>query len=81
MIFPSQQGKGYAREGVRRVIEHLARDHDVRLVVAEIDTRNRASIGVVEALGFVRVAERPAADYFKGAVSDEYRYEYQPGRP
>ena len=81
MIFPSQQGQGYAREGGRRVIEHLARDHGVRLVVAEIDTRNRASIGVVEALGFVRVAERPAADFFKGAVSDEYRYEYQPERP
>ena len=81
MIFPSQQRQGYAREGGRRVVEHLARDHGVRLVVAEIDTRNRASIGVVEALGFVRVSERPAADYFKGAVSDEYRYEYQPGRP
>ena len=81
MIFPSQQGKGYAREGGRRVVEHLARDHGVRLVVAEIDTRNRASIGVVEALGFVRVSERPAADFFKGAVSDEYRYEYRPERP
>ena len=81
MIFPSQQGQGYAREGGRRVIEHLARDHGVRLVVAEIDTRNRASSGGVEALGFVRVAERPAADFFKGDVSDEYRYEYQPERP
>jgi RimJ/RimL family protein N-acetyltransferase len=78
MIVPSHQGQGYAREGGRRVIEHLVRDHGVRLVVAEIDTRNRASIGVVEALGFVRVAERPAADFFKGAVSDEYRYEYRP---
>ncbi len=81
MIFPSQQRQGYAREGGRRVIEHLAREHDVRLIVSEIDTRNRASISVVEALGFVRVAERPAADFFKGAVSDEYRYEYQPERP
>jgi ribosomal-protein-alanine N-acetyltransferase len=81
MIVPSHQGQGYAREGGRRVIEHLARDYGVRLVVAEIDTRNRASVGVAEALGFVRVAERPAADFFKGAVSDEYRYEYRPELP
>jgi RimJ/RimL family protein N-acetyltransferase len=81
MIFLSQQGQGYAREGSQCVIEHLARDHGARVVVAEIDTRNRASIGVVEALGFVRVAERPAADFFKGTVSDEYRYEYRPERP
>ncbi|HET8907003.1 MAG TPA: GNAT family N-acetyltransferase [Ktedonobacterales bacterium] len=81
MIVPAHQGRGYAREGGRRVIEHLIRDHGVRLVVAEIDTRNRASVGVVEALGFVRGAERPAADFFKGAVSDEYCYEYRPKLP
>lgn len=81
MIVPSHQGRGHAREGGRRVIEHLVRNHGVRLVVAEIDTRNRASVGVVEALGFVRVAERPEADFFKGAVSDEYRYEYRPELP
>lgn len=78
MIFPSHQGRGYAREGGLRVLEHLVRNHGVRLVVAEIDTRNRASIGVVEALGFARVALHSAADFFKGSVSDEYRYEYRP---
>lgn len=81
MTFPSHQGKGYAREGGMRVLDHLARDHSVRLVAAEIDTRNRASVGVVEALGFVRVALHPAADFFKGSVSDEYRYEYRPELP
>lgn len=81
MIFPPWQGQGYAREGGERVLEHLVRDYGVRLVVAEIDTRNRASIAMVEALGFVRVAERPAADFFKGAVSDEYRYEYRSALP
>lgn len=81
MVFPPQQEQGYAREGSQRVIAHLAREYGASLIVAEIDTRNRASIGLVEALGFVRVAERPAADYFKGATSDEYRYEYRPNRP
>ena len=81
MVFPSQQGRGYAREGGRRVIEYLAREYGVRLVVAEIDTRNQASIAVVEALSFARVAEHPAADFFKGSVSDEYRYEFRPDHP
>ena len=81
MIFPPWQGQGYAREGGERVLEHLMRDYGTPLVAAEIDTRNRASISLVESLGFVRVAERPAADFFKGAVSDEYRYEYRPTLP
>lgn len=81
MIFTQRQGQGYAREGGERVIEHLVRGYNVRLIVAEIDTRNRASIGVVESLGFARVAERLAADFFKGTVSDEYRYEYRPNLP
>ena len=81
MIFPSQQRQGYAREGGQRVIEHLVGEYKASLVVAEIDTRNRASVGVVEALGFVRVVERPAADFFKGSVSDEYRYEFRPDHP
>lgn len=79
MIFPLYQRQGFAREGCERVLQHLVDDYQVRLVVAEIDTRNRASISLVESLGFTQVAERPAADYFKGAVSDEYRYEYRPG--
>ncbi|HEX6544593.1 MAG TPA: GNAT family N-acetyltransferase [Ktedonobacterales bacterium] len=81
MIFTPYQREGYAREGCDRVIEHLVHAYGVRQIVAEIDTRNRASIALVETLGFVRVAERPAADFFKGAVSDEYRYEYRPEFP
>lgn len=81
MIFPAQQRQGYAREGGQRVIEYLAGEYGARLIVAEIDTRNQASVGVVEALGFVRVTERTAADFFKGSVSDEYRYEYRPEHP
>jgi len=81
MIFPPWQGQGYAHEGGARVLEHLVRDYGAPLVTAEIDTRNRASISLVESLGFVRVAERPAADFFKGAVSDEYRYEYRLALP
>ena len=41
---------------------------------AEIDTRNIASIRLVESLGLSRVATTREADFFKGASSDEYKY-------
>lgn len=75
MIFRPFQGNGYAVEGCQRVIEHLARACRIGLLAAEIDTRNRASIALVERLGFRRVAEQMQVDYFKGAHSDEFRYE------
>ena len=75
MIFPAFWRQGYAREGCARVLTHLFEDYRVSRVAAEIDTRNSSSIRLVEALGFARVATTPDADFFKGASSDEYRYE------
>jgi RimJ/RimL family protein N-acetyltransferase len=75
MIFSPYQRQGVAREGCQRVIEHLVDAHGVQVVAAVIDTRNTASIALVESLGFQLVATTNGADTFKGAVSDEYRYE------
>lgn len=75
-IFPPFWHHGFATEACRRVLAHLVADYDVGRVAAEIDTRNAASIHLVERLGFTRVALVPQADYFKGAYSDEYRYEW-----
>jgi RimJ/RimL family protein N-acetyltransferase len=75
MVFVPHQRQGYAKEGLARVLAHLFDDYDVDTVAAEIDTRNAASIALVEGLGFARVATLQAADFFKGASSDEYRYE------
>lgn len=75
MIFTPFQGQGYAREACVRVLDHLANDYGTRLVIADIDTRNRPSIALAEALGFARTAITQDADYFKRASSDEYRYE------
>jgi RimJ/RimL family protein N-acetyltransferase len=75
MIFTPFQRRGYAREGGAAVLACLARDWGVTTVAAEIDTRNAASIALVEALGFTRVALLVNADFFKGSRSDEYRYE------
>jgi RimJ/RimL family protein N-acetyltransferase len=75
MIFPAFWRQGYAQEACARVIAHLFEDYHVSRVAAELDTRNIASIRLVEALRFARVATTPGADFFKGTVSDEYRYE------
>jgi RimJ/RimL family protein N-acetyltransferase len=74
-IFTPQQGKGYAREGCSAVLSHLGDACRVRRAIAEIDTRNQRSIALVESLGFLRTATTPAADFFKGDSSDEYRFE------
>jgi ribosomal-protein-alanine N-acetyltransferase len=55
---------------VGAVVEHLFSE----TVHAEIDTRNAASIRLVEGLGFERVEIVRDADWFKGAASDEFRY-------
>jgi RimJ/RimL family protein N-acetyltransferase len=75
MIFPAFWGEGYAREGCACVLAHLFEDYHVSRVAAEIDSRNAASIHLVEALGFTHVATTSGADFFKGSISNEYRYE------
>jgi [ribosomal protein S5]-alanine N-acetyltransferase len=75
ILFPEFWGRGYAREGCGRILDLLFRGYQVYKVLAEIDTRNVASIRLVESLGFQRVATTPNADFFKGSTSDEYRYE------
>jgi RimJ/RimL family protein N-acetyltransferase len=74
-VFEAHQRKGYAKEGVAALLEHLFDTHSVDVAVAEIDTRNAASIALVNSLGFECVARTVDADYFKGASSDEYRFE------
>jgi ribosomal-protein-alanine N-acetyltransferase len=67
--------QGYAREGCARMLRHLLEDYRVLVVVAEMDTRNAASVSLAEALSFERVGTTLGADHFKGSVSDEHRYE------
>ena len=74
-VFVPYQRMGFASEGCERMVSHLFRDCGASNIVAEVDTRNAASIALVESLGFGRVSLRKDADHFKGASSDEYRYE------
>ena len=73
-LFPPCWGRGYATEACRRVLQLLFGPYRVTQVLAEVDTRNRASIRLLERLGFERASCQPAADHFKGRTSDEYTY-------
>ncbi|HMI83264.1 MAG TPA: GNAT family N-acetyltransferase [Polyangiaceae bacterium] len=52
ILFPSYWKHGFASEGVAWLLQHLSRDHGVRLAEAYIDSRNEASLSVVRRLGF-----------------------------
>jgi RimJ/RimL family protein N-acetyltransferase len=80
-VFAAFRGRGYATEASRCVIELLFSVGEVHTVVADIDTRNVASIHVAEALGFQRVGQTANADFFKGTASDEYKYELRSNHP
>jgi [ribosomal protein S5]-alanine N-acetyltransferase len=75
MVFVPYQRRGIAAEACGRLLEHLFEDYRVGMVAAELDTRNAASIALVENLGLERVGFQKDADHFKGSTSDEYRYE------
>jgi ribosomal-protein-alanine N-acetyltransferase len=73
-IAPALWGQGFATEACSRIVAALFADYDVVAIVAEVDTRNLASIRLVERLGFQCGPLRPNADFFKGAASDEYTF-------
>ncbi len=66
-------GRGLATEACAHVIRTLF-DEGIVEVWAELDTRNVASIRLLERLGFARGALRRNADRFKGGESDEWMY-------
>lgn len=74
IVFPRHWRQGYAREMTDAMLHYLFDVHSLPSVYAEIDTRNIASIRLVESLGLSRVATTREADFFKGASSDEYKY-------
>jgi ribosomal-protein-alanine N-acetyltransferase len=65
--------QGFATESCGRVIRALFLE-GILEVRAELDTRNVASIRLLERLGFTRGALRRNVDRFKGADSDEWTY-------
>jgi RimJ/RimL family protein N-acetyltransferase len=65
--------RGFATEACGSVIRALF-EAGIAELWAELDTRNVASIRLLERLGFARGALRRNADHFKGSDSDEWTY-------
>lgn len=73
-VFSASRQQGYASEALRRLLPALRDAYGIAKFNAEIDTRNVASIRLVESLGFVFTKHVKNADEFKGSISDEYHY-------
>lgn len=74
VLFVDAWGKGYAREAVAALIDHLRDAWNVRTLMATVDPRNRRSIALLEALAFRRGALRKDADVIHGVPADEVDY-------
>lgn len=52
ILHPDHWGKGYAREAMEAVIAHLFATRGLERITADVDPRNKASIGLLLRLGF-----------------------------
>lgn len=71
---PAHQGRGFATEAVRRLLDYLFSELNLHRVVAECDVENTASFRLLERLGFRREAHFVEHVFFKGAYGSEYHY-------
>ncbi|MGH8163905.1 MAG: GNAT family N-acetyltransferase [Rhodanobacteraceae bacterium] len=74
-VYVAHQRRGFARESLVRLLEHLRDARGTRRVFAEMDTRNMPSYRLAESLGFTRVETRAEEDRGTGLISAEYVYE------
>ncbi|MEO6913309.1 MAG: GNAT family N-acetyltransferase [Candidatus Baltobacteraceae bacterium] len=75
-VYPAHQRKGYAREAIQAVIEHLHAAHGVSRLYVEMDAANVPSFRLAESLGFVRkTTHPPSRDLGRAAEANEYLYE------
>lgn len=68
-----RQGEGIAKECARALIAHLFKE-GARKLTAEVDTRNTASVNLLETLGFTREAHYREHDSTHIGLCDIYWY-------
>ena len=71
---PAAQGKGYATEAARAVLELALEQLDFYRVEARLDARNKASAGICERLGMQREGVLRNNMYLKGEWTSEAVY-------
>jgi RimJ/RimL family protein N-acetyltransferase len=65
-IARNHQKKGFAKEATSKLLEHLTAEAGARKFIATPDARNRASIGLLLALGFYQDQTKTWTEEFKG---------------
>jgi RimJ/RimL family protein N-acetyltransferase len=65
------QGRGFAAEAVRAVLDHLFRVQGLHRVSAECDARNTASARLLERVGFTREGRLRQHTWTKGEWTDD----------
>jgi RimJ/RimL family protein N-acetyltransferase len=73
-LAPAYQGKGYATEAVRAVLDRLFRLQGLHKVTGECDARNTPSAALLERLGFTREGLLRQQTYLKGEWTDDLIY-------
>lgn len=68
------QGNGYATEALRAMVNFIFLGLNKHRVVASVDPRNTASIGLIERLGFRKEAHHKESYYLRGEWVDDIIY-------
>ena len=71
LLMSDQWGEGLAREAVAAMVTSLSKDHHIVLVTARVDTQNRRSVSLLEALGFRKIGAQRGSG---GNTSEEAVY-------
>ena len=74
IIHPDYQGRGYAPEAARALLDYGFRTRCLRRITSSCDARNTRSVRVMEHLGMRREAHFRQASFAHGVWHDEYRY-------
>jgi len=74
VVHPDFQGRGLATEGAAAMLQLAFDELGMRRMIARLDTRNIASVRVLERLGMRREAHLIKNEWFKGELGDEYDY-------
>ncbi|GAA4362547.1 GNAT family protein [Hymenobacter saemangeumensis] len=73
-LAPQWQGQGLAREALRGLLRYCLETLQLHRVLALTDTRNHASVRLLESVGMRREGHFQQNGWFKGEWCDEYQY-------
>ncbi len=73
-ISPLEQKKGYAKEAISAILAFLFERKEIRRIVEIVDAENKASIKLLESIGFRKEGHFIENIFFKGKWGSEYQY-------